>query len=31
VVWFALRPTGQAKLSEDDAGFEARLVDYLRK
>ncbi|MGA6983073.1 MAG: hypothetical protein WCC95_08025 [Candidatus Sulfotelmatobacter sp.] len=31
VVWFALRPTGNALPSEEDAALEARLADYLKK
>jgi hypothetical protein len=31
VVWLALRPAGKAIQSEEDAAFDARLADYLRK
>jgi hypothetical protein len=31
VVWLALRPTGKAKQSEEDAALEARFIDYLGK
>jgi len=31
VVWFALRPTGKMKQSEEDTALDARFIEFLRK
>jgi len=31
VVWFALRPRGERKQSEEDRALDARFIEYLRR